>query len=282
MGAAAVHLCEDLSNCFSGKRFEFMELGEFQTLDPSQMGRIYWREILFRIYWAAALNLMRHQRWQAGCVRSFTAPANLLAFASSLRGLLEASQDAYYSLSPVPYLLAEHRTVINTALKGEQDEFSIARELEDRLIHFIYGRKVGKGEREMTPSSHIALDPKDYRNAVGLPDDKRDGFRELYDDLCGISHPTAFSMTFLWEEEHGAIQINGGQDDAFIRGLCHKYEETISFALSLSVTMSALCLKALNWFSLLEVRTPEVERWNFGDIPAWRKAQAAASRDVVR
>jgi len=224
---------------------------------------------------------MRHQRWQAGCVRAFTAPANLLAFASSLRGLLEASQDAYYSLSPVPKLLAEHRIGITSALKGEQEQFGIAQELEDRLIHFIYGRKVGKDEREMTPSSHIALDPKEYRNAIGLPDDKREGFRQLYDDLCGISHPTAFSMTFLWEQENGTIQINSGQDDASIRELCHKCEETISLALSLSVTMSALCLKALNWFSVPEVRTPEIERWDFDDVPAWRKAQAAAWRNVV-
>ena len=27
-----------------------------------------------------------------------------------------------------------------------------------------------------------------------------------------------------------------------------------------------------NWFSLAEVRTPEVDRWNFDDILAWRKS----------
>lgn len=73
MGAAAAHLCEDLSKCFVDKRFEFMDLGEFQALErPSQIGRIYWAEMLFRVYWAAALNIMRHQRWQGGCIHAFS------------------------------------------------------------------------------------------------------------------------------------------------------------------------------------------------------------------
>ncbi|PYV96740.1 MAG: hypothetical protein DMG89_16500, partial [Acidobacteria bacterium] len=140
---------------------------------------------------------------------------------------------------------------------------------------------VGKDEKEMTPNSHVALEPKEYRNALGLPEDKREVFRELYDHLCGICHPTAFSLTFLWEREGGWIQINKGQDEAFIRALCHKYEEAISLAFSLSVTMSAVCLNALNWFPLPEVRCAEIERWKFDDIPAWRKAQARASGGSV-
>ena len=160
-----------------------------KPLNPPKMGRIYWREMLFRTYWAAALNLMRHQRWQAGCVRAFSPPANLLAFAASLRGLLEASQDAFYSLRQVPHLLADNQQAIEAALKSSGHQFGISKDLEDRLIHFIYGRRVGKGEQDMTPESHIALEPKEYRNAIGLPEDNRENFKELYDYLCGVCHP---------------------------------------------------------------------------------------------
>ncbi len=283
MGAVAAHLCEDLSKGFNGKQFEFMDVGEFQALKGvSQMNQIYWREILFRVYWAAALNIMRHQRWQSACIRAFNTPANLLAFSASLRGLLEASQDAWYSLGFVAETLAQDRTRIESALTGRlADAVFINPEFEERLIHFVYARKVGKEQRESAPSSHIALEPKDYRNAIGLPEEEREAFRLLYDHLCGICHPTTFSLLSFWETDGTSIRINPGRDDIQIQALCHEYEAVISFCLSLSATTSALCLKALNWFPLAEVQCVDVERWNFNDIPAWRKAQAAASRGIV-
>ncbi len=279
MGAVAAHLCDDLSSSSAGRQFEFMDMGEYQTIADSErlseVNRIYWREMLFRMYWAAVLNLARHQRWQAGCVRAYKTPANLLSFAASLRGLVEGAEDAWYSLSPVPLSLGQNRSLIESALGGSMGDkaFEIVG-LEDRLIHFIYGRKVSKPERDLVPESHIALDPKDYRNAVGLP--IRETFKQLYDELCGICHPTAFSLAFFWQREGGLVRLITPDDASHIWNLCDKYKEAINDALSISVTMSALCLKALNWFSLPEVRCAEVERWNFGDIPGWRKAEAAA------
>jgi hypothetical protein len=261
-----------------------MSIGEFQSLDGvSQMNRVYWREILFRVYWAAALNMMRHQRWQSACIRAFDSPANLLAFAASLRGLLEASQDAWYSLGSVVNTLAQDRKRIESALLGRlADKLFVNSEFEDRLIHFVYARKVSKDQREITPISHISLDPKDYRKAVGLPEEEREAFRLLYDHLCGICHPTAFSLLSFWETEGTSIRISLGRDDIQNRALCQEYEAAISSCLSLSATTSALCLKALNWFPLVEVQCPDVEHWNFDDVPAWQKAQAAAAREVIQ
>jgi hypothetical protein len=286
MGAVTAELCADVGEDFVGKRFEFMDVTEFRKItSASTLNRIYWREMLFRAYWAAALNLMRHQRWQSGCTRAFTAPANLLSFAASLRGLVEASLDAFYSLSPVPRLLAEKQIEIETALKGSmENDLVVSSELEDRLIHFVYGRKVGKADRDGTPASHLALEPKDYRNAAGFPEAERENFRELYDELCGICHPTAFSLKFLWgttQENAGIVRLGEGNDETEIRSLSKKYETTINFTMSLSVTLSALCLKALNWFSLPEVSSTSINRWNFDDIPRWRKAQAAITDDTV-
>jgi len=284
MGAVAAHLCDDLSNSFVGRQFEFMEMGKYQAIahsgQLSEVNRIYWREMLFRIYWAAALNLARHQRWQAACVRAYTTPANLLSFAASLRGLLEGAQDAWYSLNPVPLALGQNKSLIESALSGTMnDKASASPELEDRLIHFVYGRKIAKPERDLAPESHIAMDPKDYRDAISPP--IRGEFKKLYDELCGICHPTAFSLTFLWEGEGGLVRIKAREDESHIRRLCDQYREAIAYALRLSVTMSALCLKALNWFSLAQTRCAEIERWNFDDVPAWRKAEAAALGSLV-
>jgi hypothetical protein len=263
-----------------------MDAGEFQEIVRAGrlavVNKIYWKEILFRVYWAAALNIMRHQQWQAACIRAYSDPANSLAFAASLRGLLEGAQDAWYSLSSVPQSLARDRNFIKSALAGTmQDKSFVAKELEDRLIHFLYGRKLGKTEREMTPTSHLAKEPKEYRNSIGLPDDERKTWGQLYDDLCGICHPTAYSLESFWKEDNGHVELVRPDDSAHILFLCQKYKSEIGSALSLSVTNSAMCLKALNWFSWPHIMCPEVERWNFEDIPTWRKARAAAASGTV-
>lgn len=284
MGAAAAHLCEDLSNAFIGKQFDFMDIGEFQALKtPAKMNRIYWREILFRVHWAAALNIMRHQRWQAACISAFNAPPNFWAFAASLRGLLEGSQDAWYSLGSVVATLAQERTRLESALTGRlANAIWINPEFEERLIHFVYARRIGKDQQEMTPKAHRAREPKDYRNAIGLPEERRDAFRLLYDHLCGICHPTAFSLAPFSEQiGDNSIQIRAAQDSVEIQALCREYEPVVTDCLSLSVTTSVLCLKALNWFPLSEVKCDDVERWNFDDVPAWRKARVAASAGIV-
>ncbi len=277
LGAITAEMLADLSHELVGKRYEFMDVGKFQALDrPSIMSFFYWREMLFRVHWAASLNMMRHQRWQVGCVRAFKAPANLLSFAASLRGMVEAALDANYSLGPVLYFLADNRAEIETALQGKLQALSTCEDLENRLIHYVYARKVNKDERDLIPDSHLALEPKDYRNAEGLPQSAREGFRRLYDELCGICHPTAYSLALLWSEKQSGdttiARITSGDDELRIRNLCLDHSDSISLAMSISVTASALCLKALNRFSIPEVKCPSIERWSFDDIPAWKKA----------
>ena len=286
MAAVSAHLSEALISGFNGRRFEFMDIGEFQAMahsgSLSEVNRIYWKEILYRAFWASAINLMRHQKWQMACVRAFETPANFLAFAAALRGLLEGAQDAWYSLGPVLPTLARDRAYIESALSGNmRDTRFVDRELEDRLIHFIYARKIAKTDRGMSPDSHMALEPKDYRNATGLPDDERKAWTQLYDDLCGICHPTAFSLIAGWKDENGVVQIGQSDDSSQILALCRKYDAIISTAFSLSVTTSAMNLKALNWFSLPETKCADVTDWNFESIPAWREAHTALSKQIV-
>lgn len=286
LGAVTAQMCQDLSKGFIGKKFEFMDVGEFQVIaHAGRMGavnHIYWKEMLYRVYWASALNIMRHQRWQTASIRAFAEPANLLAFASSMRGMLEGVQDAWYSLNGVPETFARDRSYIQSALAGTmRDKGFLNKELENRLIHFIYGRKLGKTEKEMMPISHVALEPKDYRNAIGLPDDEREMWRQLYDELCGICHPTAFSLNSFWQENNGRVEIVRPDDSYHILDLCKKYKDVINSALSLSVTQPAMCFKALNWFSMPEIKCPEIENWNFEDIPAWKKIQTAIAAGTV-
>lgn len=274
MGAVAAQLCQDLTKGFPGKHFQFVDRDESMTIANegrlARVNQIYWKEILYRVYWAAALNIMRHQQWQAACIRAFAEPANCLAFASNLRGLLEGSQDAWYTFRLVPLTLARDRDYIESALAGTMHDKSVdGKELEDHLIHFLYGRKIGKAEREMTPKSHLALEPKDYRNAMGLPDDEREAWRQLYDELCGICHPTAYSLMSFWKGDNYRIEIVRPEHNSYILALCREYKAVINSALSLSVTQSARCLKVLNCFTLPDTKCPEVEKWNFDNTPTW-------------
>jgi hypothetical protein len=34
----------------------------------------------------------------------------------------------------------------------------------------------------------------------GLPEAAREWFRKLYDELCGVCHPTAFSLSLFWDQ----------------------------------------------------------------------------------
>ncbi len=285
LGAVTAELMAAVLPDLIGKQYEFMDVGKFQQIDrPSIMSRVYWREMLFRAHWAASLNMMRHRRWQVGCVEAFTAPANVLSFAANLRGLAEAALDANYSLGPVLYFLADNRAEIELAMQGNLQGVSSCEDLENRLIHYVYARKVTKEQRDVTPNSHLALEPKDYRNAEGLPEAAREGFRKLYDELCGLCHPTAYSLALLWDQVQSGdttiVRIKDGDDESRIQRLCHEHSDAISLAMSISVTTSALCLRALNWFSLPQVKCPSIERWNFDDIPAWKKAADRLKRIV--
>jgi hypothetical protein len=81
IGAYAAKLCVDVSKDLLGRQYEFMNMANFDAIgDATRRNQVHWREMLFRVHWAAALNLMRHQRWQAGCTAAFKAPANLRTF----------------------------------------------------------------------------------------------------------------------------------------------------------------------------------------------------------
>jgi len=275
LGAAARKLCTDLTKEVHVREYRFVPNDVFVELgDPRRMQQIYWQEMLLRAHWAAMLNLLRHARWQAGCVSAYQAPANFLSFAANLRGLIEAALDAQYSLGMFPMTLAENYTAVQTALQGNLNAALVSPDVEDRLIHFVYARKLDKREQGTAPASHQALDPKDYRNGLGLPDEHRERFRQLYDDLCGVCHPTAIGLASLWETlPTGAVRVTALDDRAAIKTFYEQHKDTIQFALSLSVTTSALCLRTMNRFAFVEVHCDAVEQWNFSDIRAWTKIE---------
>ena len=62
-----------------------------------------------------------------------------------------------------------------------------------------------------------------------------------------------------------------GDDLKQIRDVCRKHRDAIEFALTLSVTASALCLMTLNWLPLSDVWCMPIQHWDFDKTPAWKK-----------
>jgi len=224
------------------------------------------------------LSLRRHERWQAGSVTAYEA-ANFYGFVASLRGLLEAALDANYSLGTIPLSFAQNHKNIQLALRGELNGAMVCSEVEDRLIHFVYARKLERQEKGTVPDSHEALDPREYRNALGLLDQHREAFRRLYDELCAYCHPTAFSLHPLWHTlSDGKVGLAPLDDRQAIKHLVDTHRDAIEFSLSLSVTTSALCLRTMNRFAFPEVHCAAVDQWNFSDIATWQKIEQALAR----
>lgn len=273
LGAAARKLCTDLTSIAHLREYGFMQNDLFAKITDSRRSQqIYWQEMFLRAHWAAMLNLLRHGRWQAGCVAAYQIPGNFFSFTANLRGLVEAALDAQYSLGAIPMSFAEIHRNIQRVFRGERNRILISSEIEDRLIHFVYARKLDKQEQRTVPDSHETLDPKDYRNLIGLPEKYREGFRRLYDDLCGYFHPTAIGLGIFWQTlPSGAVQVANLDDRAAITRFVAKHSDTIQFALSLSLTTSALCLRTMNQFDFPDVRCEAVEQWNFSDIREWEK-----------
>ena len=133
IGAYAAELSTDVLKDLENRRYVFMDNEKFRSIrNVEEVTRIYWTEMLYRVHWCATLSVMRHRRWQTGCIRAFEGPSNLLGFASSLRGLLESSLDANYSLLNVPATLADAKETIEASLKGTQQQVVLCSELEDR------------------------------------------------------------------------------------------------------------------------------------------------------
>lgn len=286
LGTSARKLCNELTSSAEMREYRFVPNDVFAKItNVRRIQQIYWQEMFLRAHWAAMLNLLRHARWQSGCVAAYQGSGNFLSFSANLRGLIEAALDASYSLSRFPITIAENCANVQAALRCEFDGLVIATEMEDLLIHFIYARKLNSHDQLTVPTSHKALEPKDYRNRINLPAEHRERFIKVYDELCGLCHPTAIGLGEFWETlPTGAIRITGVDDRAAIRRLSDEHRDSIHFALSLSVTTSALCLRTMNLFDFLEVRNNAVEHWNFDDIPGWQKIndKLATLRKVSR
>jgi hypothetical protein len=169
--------------------------------------------------------------------------------------------------------LAENFSSFERALKGE---FSmgvlICQPLEDVLIHYSHGRKIPKGQ--VVDDSHHAKTMQKYLETLEESGSRQ--VRDLYSELCEITHPAAATVHFF-----GAMHpskpdefLFGEPDDMeFIVGLLKRHDAVFVPLFQKSFNAALLSLFLLNQFSDSRIFTPSMKNVDLSRVPAFAEIQ---------
>lgn len=269
-GAMFYRLVRELLSDLKSAQYHFMGTDVFTQLPHADLVRVYWTEILYRAHWAAASNILRHERWMRACVNQYQNTPNYLGFAAALRGMVESAADAFHDLANVPLTLARARAHICMCLAGRSTRMSVCKDIEEQLIHFQFARRLGRGD--LAPEVHRALPTKAYIAAADGPDTV---LANLYSELCQLAHPGAESILWFAEQDGEAVTLTLGEDGAWIESLVQRHAQAIEISLMQGVNSSLLTFKLLNRFEVPSVHVRVVDGWSAEGIPGWRKVEEA-------
>lgn len=246
----------------SHKEYYYIDNGTYLNLmiknlfegDISNNMKIYWKEMLFRIHFIATSSILRNAEWIKGILFGLE-ENNTMIFSSSLRGLLEAVTDSFYSLESVPTGLALNYKKIMQALEGNMNRTFHAETLEKTLIHYEFASREGKDEdKALSANAYI----KEYDECSKVDTKK------LYIQLCGIVHPAAGSLTSFRKEvkvsEHISYTSTCFDKNIVIKNIWKENEEAIKLLVKMSILLPVLCLKVLNSFEFEEIDSRYIEK----------------------
>ncbi len=250
--------------------YDFMAADDFAKLikiEPLEAIRIYWLEILYRCHFCASATLMRSNRWANGVISAYN-DQNYFSFCANLRGFLESSADSYEGIGNVAASLAgKFRAICQILAKDPAAVIVSSPAIQDQLIHFSHGRKVGKGEQ--VPDTHKAKHVRDY---LALFDTTDKSVNDLYGDLCEVTHPASSSVSaFASVTERGDVHLIVPDDKKLIDGIIVRHLKDAWYLFDLSINPALVLLKFLNYFKVDEVKTPALEEVDLTNIQVWRE-----------
>ena len=243
----------------------FLELLQEAT-DPYESQSIYCSEILQRAHLAAIVSLVRADRWLNGVIHGFVTE-NLFVFAAALRGFLESSADTHYVLAPVPRDFSEKAEMLQKCLtKIPRTELYLFPELEDRLIHFSHGRKIGKSEH--APESHRAKTMRYYIDYLQEHGDA--GLHDFYSEMCEITHPAADSVLCMLDTTDGSnIQFNKNFDGVYMLHLLTRYRASTDWLFAQCISPALMTLGLIIMMNLPELKTEALDRIDLKKVGKW-------------
>lgn len=206
----------------------------------SEAMQIYWREMLFRIHFVATSSILRNAEWIDGIVFGIQT-SNTMVFASSLRGLLEAVTDSFYSLDSVPFGIALNFNKIKKAVEGKADVPCYAGDLEKALIHFEFASKDKNNENKSLSAMRYITEYDESSNV---------DTKNLYKQLCNIVHPADGSLKAFKREVEVSDEISYStiyfDEDTIIKTIWNENDASIKVLVKMSILLPLLCLKVLN------------------------------------
>lgn len=122
----------------------------------------------------------------------------------------------------------------------------ISTEIENELIHYIYGRKLSRSEARDFEDSHKAKQVRQYLDSI-----KSERLNGLYSELCQVSHPSLMSFTpFMMETpEQGLVLHNAQMDRDLNRALLERHRSTIHETTLFALGPALCSLKLVNLLS---------------------------------
>ena len=229
--------------------YTFMDDEVFEKLEKlSESQYIYWIEIIQRTHFCAFTSLQRVFKWMNSMNDSWNTN-NYYGFCTSIRGLIEACSDSFYTISKIIYPITENHFLIEKALNGKAETLTLSEDIENELIHYMFGRKLSSEEKRENPQSHKALQVTDYLNHIG--DEK---VKRLYSELCQVSHPSMMSFApFSYNDpEFGQVIHNQDIDSILNNQVLKEYKESIILAINFAIVPS---IALLNLISITDAKS---------------------------
>ncbi|BBF41927.1 hypothetical protein lbkm_0607 [Lachnospiraceae bacterium KM106-2] len=254
------------------RKYEYTNIDGFMYIftegffngDIRKAQQIYWKEILLRAHFAAVTSLIRNEKWLTGVIMGIST-RNLMVFSSSLRGFLESTADSFFSLESLPTSLALNFKNINLAIKGELNQFFVNDDIESRLIHYQFAKRGKKGVDE---KSSIAHTNAEYINDFDI---NKIGIRDLYAELCEVTHPAAnsvkcFTQEKIISERYSYLVTSTEADYDVISEIITEYSNQIEYLLKGGISLYCICLKILTLFDFEDIHSEYINESIFESI----------------
>lgn len=235
----------EVENALSAVVYNYISEEDYQKIDNiPELQLVYWSEIIQRLHICGATTIQRLKKWYEAINNSYETK-NYYGFCASIRGLIEACSDSFFTLSRVIFPIAENFKHINEAIKGNAQRTVLSEEIEDYLIHYIFAQKLRASERRSSPQSHSAKQVREYLDSL---DD--DSINQLYAEMCQVSHPSKMSLIpFIMElEEHGLSLHKKDIDEELNKNLLDKHRDSIYNATAFALGTAQCSLKLINLF----------------------------------
>lgn len=263
----------ELESCLAKVAYKFTPEEDFSKIrSVEELQLVYWSEIIQRLHVCGATTVLRLKKWYEAIDSAYKSK-NYYSFCASLRGLLEACSDSFYSIGKIIIPISENFSHIKVAIDGEAKKVVLATEIENELIHYIYGRKLSSSERESFEDSHKAKQVRQYLDSI-----QSEHLNSLYSELCQVSHPSLMSfIPFMMEtSDHGLVLHNEFIDDELNKNILERHRSTIHETTVYALGPALCSLKLVNLLSgsLLDaLNTDDRAFENLSEYGLWVKLE---------